>query len=281
MQIEKVINNNIVCSVDEAGRELVVMGRGLGFKVKEKDKIAEDKIEKIFRIRDPKTIDRFKELLTNMPLEHIQISNDVISHAKNTLNTKLNQNIYLTLTDHINFAIQRYQEGIRLQNALLLEIKSFYHQEFLIGEYAVNLINERLGMEFGEDEAGFIALHFVNAEYDTSLNDTLNITKLIQNVVAIVNESFPNKLDKNSLHYDRFVTHIKFLAQRIFHKELLNDDDPEFQKITFKKYPAEAACGQRIADMILKEYGSIISSEEIMYLAVHIRRATMPRNKHE
>lgn len=281
MRIKKVINNNIVCSVDELGRELVVMGRGLGFKAKAEDTIAEDKIEKIFRISDPKTVDRFKELLTDMPLEHIQISNDVIGHAKKVLNTKLNQNIYLTLTDHINFAIERCQEGVPLQNALLLEIKRFYHQEFLIGEYAVNLINQRLGMELGEDEAGFIALHFVNAEYDTSLNDTINITKLIQNVIRIVNEDFPDKLDGKSLHYDRFVTHVKFLAQRIFRKELLKDDDSEFQKMMFDKYPAEAACGQKIADMIYKIHGSMISSEEIMYLAVHIRRATMPRSRQE
>ena len=31
MKIIKTVNNNIVTSVDEHGREIVVMGRGLGF----------------------------------------------------------------------------------------------------------------------------------------------------------------------------------------------------------------------------------------------------------
>ena len=31
MTIEKVINNNIVSAFDETGREVVVMGRGIGF----------------------------------------------------------------------------------------------------------------------------------------------------------------------------------------------------------------------------------------------------------
>ena len=42
-----------------------------------------------------------------------------------------------------------------------------------MGKYAIDLLNEKLGTEFSEDEAGFIALHFVNAEYDTTINDTL------------------------------------------------------------------------------------------------------------
>lgn len=83
------------------------------------------------------------------------------------------------------------------------------------------------------------------------------------------------ELDENSLHYERFVTHIKFLAQRIFRKELLLDDDREFQKMMLLKYPEESACGQKIADVIEELYGTRISSEEIMYLAVHIRRVTL------
>ena len=34
MVIEKVINNNIVSAYDEDGREVVIMGRGIGFGVK-------------------------------------------------------------------------------------------------------------------------------------------------------------------------------------------------------------------------------------------------------
>lgn len=275
MRIEKVINNNVVSSRDADGQEIVLMGRGIGFKAKEQDLIPDAKVEKIFRIEDPQTVGRFKELLADIPLEHVQISNEVISYAKKLLRTKLSQSIYVTLTDHINFAIERYRRGIPLHNAILWEVKRFYHQEFLIGEYAVSLINERLGLKFGEDEAGFIALHFVNAEYDTNLKDAIHITKLIQRALSIVKEEFQMELDENSLHYERFVTHIKFLAQRIFRKELLLDDDREFQKMMLLKYPEESACGQKIADVIEELYGTRISSEEIMYLAVHIRRVTL------
>lgn len=158
MKIESVINNNVVCSRDENGIETVIMGKGIGFQAKAGTVIDERKIEKVFRIKNPTTVNQFTELLSNIPFQHFKLSNDIITYAKKNLNTKLNQSIYVTLTDHINFAIERYRQGIRLQNALLWEIKSFYHEEFLIGKYAVSLINDSLDIALSEDEAGFIAL---------------------------------------------------------------------------------------------------------------------------
>ena len=161
MIVDKVINNNVISAFDESGQEVVVMGRGVGYKVKNGTPLDENKVEKIFRIENPTVVNQLKELLKHMPLEHMQISNDIIGYAKKKLNLKLNQSIYVTLTDHIDFTIERYSQGIELQNALLWEIKRFYHQEYLLGEYAVELINERLHVHLTEDEAGFIALHFV------------------------------------------------------------------------------------------------------------------------
>ena len=190
MKIESVINNNVVCSRDENGIETVIMGKGIGFQAKAGTVIDERKIEKVFRIKNPTTVNQFTELLSNIPFQHFKLSNDIITYAKKNLNTKLNQSIYVTLTDHINFAIERYRQGIRLQNALLWEIKSFYHEEFLIGKYAVSLINDSLDIALSEDEAGFIALHIVNAEYDTSMTGAANIAKLIQDALAIVKKDF-------------------------------------------------------------------------------------------
>lgn len=104
-----------------------------------------------------------------MPMEHVKITSDLISYAKNRLKLRLKQSIYVTLTDHMNFAITRFQQGIKPQNALLWEIKRFYAKEYELGMYAVNMIQERLKIRLPEDEAGFNALHFVNAEYDSSI----------------------------------------------------------------------------------------------------------------
>ena len=275
MTVEKVINNNIVSAYDETGREVVVMGRGIGFGVRAGAVIDNSKIEKVFRIKSQGVAEQFKELLANMPLEHAQISNDIISYAKSTLKLKLNQSIYVTLTDHINFAIERYQKGINLENALLWEIKRFYPQEYGLGRYAIDLIRERLHVSLPEDEAGFIALHFVNAEYGTDIRDALHFPNQMKDILDSVTRELGIRLDEGSLHYERFITHVKFLLQRVYRKELLPDEESELAEMMKKKYPKEYACSEKIADYIEEAAGCRLSAEEIMYLSIHIRRIAM------
>ena len=183
-------------------------------------KFLKRRLKKVFRLDSQNTMDRFKELLSNLPLEHIQVSAEIINYAKSVLNRSLNQNIYVTLTDHINFAIERFRKQMRFSNPLLSEIKAFYKEEYLIGEYAVALIEKEIGIRLPIDEAGFIALHVVTAEYNTAMRETIDITNLIQNVVGMVRDYFHVGLDETSLNYQRFVTHLRFLAQRIVAGEL-------------------------------------------------------------
>ena len=272
MKIDKIINNNIVSAIEADGKEVVIMGRGLGFGMKPGKEIPEGKIEKVFRLDSQNSTDKFKELLANLPLEHIQASTEIINYAKSVLNRRLNQSIYITLTDHINFAIERFKEKMMFTNPLLNEIKTFYKEEYLIGEYAVALIERRIGITLPVDEAGFIALHIVNAEYNTAMRDTIDITTLIQNVVKIVKEYFSMDLDETSLNYQRFVTHLRFLAQRIIGGEMLNSDNPEFNELISQMYPEEYACSLKLKDYIQVTYHHDVTEEETAYLAVHIKR---------
>lgn len=272
MKLAKVINNNIVSAFDDDGREVIVMGRGLGFKTKELTEIPEDKIEKVFRIEDAQTANQLKTLFKELPLEHIRVTTDIINYAKSFLNKRMNQSIYVTLADHINFAVERKEQNLMFTNPLLREIKSFYRQEYVVGEYAIALIKERLGIEFPVDEAASIALHIVNAEYNTAMGDTIHITTLIQNVVAIVREYFNITLDERSLNYERFITHLKFLSQRVFSKELLDSENEEFSTVIAKMYPEEFMCSNKIKAYIYETYGHIVTDEEVAYLAVHIKR---------
>lgn len=272
--IQKVINNNIISAYEESGAEVIVMGRGIGFKKKQGEIVPADQISKIFRIKSRTLAEQFKELLANMPLERVRISDEIISHAKDHLKLKLNQSIYVTLTDHINFAIERVSQGIEPQNALLWEIKRFYPQEFQLGIYALELIHDRLGILLPEDEAGFIALHFVNAEYGTDIRDAVKFPDQMQAIVDIVERDLGILLDESSLHYERFMTHIKFLIQRIYRKELLFSEDRELSLLMQRKYPREYQCSVKVAEYIMQATGSRLSEEEIMYLSVHIRRVS-------
>jgi hypothetical protein len=48
MIVQKVLNNSLVLSMDDDNREVIVMGKGIGFNSRPGDEIAPEKIEKLF-----------------------------------------------------------------------------------------------------------------------------------------------------------------------------------------------------------------------------------------
>ncbi|MDU5262578.1 MAG: PRD domain-containing protein, partial [Clostridium celatum] len=250
-----------------------VMGCGVGFQKKIGDIVDQSKIEKIYAIENKSDSNKLMTLLSEIPLEYIQVSNEIISYAKYSLGKRLNDNIYISLTDHISFAIERYKQGLNFNNALLWEIKRFYNHEFLIGKEALAIIKKRLNIELPEDEAASIALHIVNAQLNSrNMNDTLDITKIIQNILNIVKFHFNIELDEYSLHYERFITHLKFFAQRMLSGKVIKSDDNNFCDMIRGQYKDEYLCAEKIKKYIQKEFNHEISDEEMMYLTVHIKR---------
>ncbi|EOI00734.1 hypothetical protein UAY_01837 [Enterococcus moraviensis ATCC BAA-383] len=276
MEVKKVINNNIVKSLDSDGHEVLVMGKGIGFKKNIGDVIEDMLIEKVYTSNADLNTNKLTQLLANVRLEHLQVANEIIGFAKVSLGKKLNENIYLTLTDHIDYAIERHNSGLPVRNALLWEIKRFYNHEYLIGKEALTIISNRLDIVLPEDEAGFIALHIVNAELDLSqVSQVSEMTKVIQKIINIVKYHYKTDLDEYTLNYERFITHLKFFVQRLFSGiELDKDKDEGFLFMLKEKYQEEYLCALKIREYIAKEFGRDLKEDEMIYLTIHIRRIT-------
>ncbi len=276
MIIAKVVNNNIVTSFDSNNCELVIMGRGLGYAKKRGEVIPDEKIEKIFRLENEERNSRLIEVLKDIPLEHIHAADCVITYAKSVLGEKLKETIYLSLIDHIHCAIERLNNNISFSNPLLWETKQYYPEEFKAGVQSLVILKKTLGIKFPVDEAGFIALHFITSEYDTSMQASLDIPKFVDSVISVVDECFPNHVDKKSIHFERFVTHIKFFAARVLQaKQIPEDDDFLFRTMIRDQYNDDYQCALKIRAVISEKYDIQISEEELVYLTVHIHRITM------
>ncbi|WP_160680541.1 PRD domain-containing protein [Clostridium sp. C8-1-8] len=274
MKIEKVLNNNVVTIIDENGIEQVIMGRGIAFKKVSGDEIEENKIEKIFRLDSKNDSERFKSLLNETPMEYVDISRGIIKYAEKTLDKKFEDVIFLALTDHINFAIKRFKNGLPIKNEMLWEIKRIYRKEYSIGMWAINYIKYKLGIDLPEDEAGFIALHIINATLGESMPNTMNITKLIQDILSIVKYHYKMDIDEESLSFHRFTTHLKFFAQRMFSsKQELSGDDSLYEVVK-DKYQASYLCVKKIRDYIKVTYDYELTDEEMVYLILHVQRLT-------
>ena len=144
----------------------------------EGEKVDKSKVEKEFFLKSKSVSGKLFSILTQIPMEYMRVTESIIKYAKETLNEELSENIYLTLTDHISFSIARQEKGLPFSNALLWEIKRFYKEEYKIGLKVLDKIKEKFDIELLDDEAGFIALHIVNAQLDETISVVYDITKV-------------------------------------------------------------------------------------------------------
>lgn len=271
MIIKKVISNNALMCQDSNGAEVITIGSGLGFKAKINTEVDENKIEKLYRLSSDSTI-KFEKIVNDMPFEHISVADEIIEYAKSRIDNEINDNIYITLTDHINFAIERNKQGISFDNTLLWEIKTYYKKEYEIGLKGLEIIDEKLNIKLDDSEAGFIAMHILNACTYNEITDAIKEPQVISDITKIVEEYFDVKINIESISYERFLMHLKFLVQRVVGKVGYETNESDFHIEFLKNHPNSAKCAQQISDYLSSTYKYDISKEEQMYLALHIER---------
>lgn len=271
--IKRILNNNVVTTIDEKSRrEKVVMGRGIAFQKRNGDMVDVLKIEKVFILENKIENEKFQKLINEIPMEYIKLSETIISYGKEKLNTQFDDHIYIALTDHIDFAIKRYKEGIKLKNQLLWEIQRIHKKEYEVGLWALDCIEDELGIKMDLDEAGYIALHLVDAALNQSMDNTINIISIVQEILNIIKYFFNIEFDENDISYDRLVTHLKYFSQRVISNNSLPEDSNEFLKMVEMNYHKPYTCALKIKTFIEKNYHYTINNGEIVYLSLHIQR---------
>ena len=273
MIIKKIFNNNVVLAKDTDKNELVAMGCGLAFKKKLGDILDKSLIEKTFILKEKDTVNKFKSLLENVPMEQITVCSDIIEYAKSNLDVKLNDYIYVTLTDHINYSIRLYDEGINKPNLLAWEVKKFYNKEYKIGLKALDVIEKSLGKRLPDDEASNIALHIINSQINLSPKDSfnaVNMAKHIQGILTIIKYTYKIEIDENSLNYDRFITHLRFFLKRLNDNNMMKSDDDFLLEQVKVKYKKAYECMLKVEKFLEAK----LSNDEKLYLTIHIQRVT-------
>ena len=276
MKVLKVINNNVLSCVDDRGREAVAMGRGLGFQLKPGMEFQESDAEKIFRMDSQEQTAKLQDLIQRVPAGLLELCSQMVDHADKVLGRRLNQSIYLTLTDHIQFAMERCRNKEHLPNALLTEVRVFYPEEFTIGCYVIDQIRQHMGLSLPVDEAASIALHIVNAEYDRTMNNTMRAAQVLHPMVEIL-ESCGLPLNTDSLRYSELLVHLKFLAMEAFTSDISEGTLNILPKSYLDAIPEAWNCAKAICDYLCQQSGRNISGAEAAYLSLCIQRAAEPR----
>ena len=273
MIIKKIFNNNVILTENEAGRAIVAMGKGLAFGRRVGSKIASESIERIYTLSSKGMMEKFQELVASISSNYLQASNEIIDYAQKVLESKLNESVYVSLTDHIHMAVYRIRNGIEIRNMLLMEIQKFYEKEYLIGMKAIKIMNRHFSVEMPEDEAAFIAMHIIDAQMDFNIPIANKIMQMIQEVTNVIRMTCRVEFDKNSLPYYRLITHLKFFAKRVFtEQQPLDEIDDEMNLMVRNKYKRAYDCAEKIAELISTKYHYNISSDEKFYLTIHIAK---------
>lgn len=271
MQIAKVLNNNVVIVLDQHGQEQVIMGCGLGFQKHPGESLDNTLIEKVFALKDNEMVSRLSELLSCIPLE-VMITCDCIITLATAKLGKLQDNLYISLTDHCFYAIERHKQGLDITNGLQWEIRRLYPKEFALGREALQIIEQRLGVQLRDDEAGFIALHLVNAQLNGEMPEVMQVTKVMQEILHLVKYQFKLEYDEDGLSYHRFVTHLKFFSQRMLGRNGVTSDDDSLHDAVKENYAAAYRCAGKIQQHMKLQYRQELSKEELMFLTIHIER---------
>lgn len=271
MKINKVLNNNLVIS-NINGKERIVMGNGIAFGKKRGQKLDESKIEKLFRLTTTEQ-EKMLALIDEVDDNVVLITEKIIQKANELYENAISESLYLSLIDHINFAIERTKNGYVIKNPLMHEIRKIYPQEYQIGEFGVNLINKEYNIDIQIDEASFIAMHIVNTNLGESLSNTYEITKITTRILNLINSYFDLDLLETDLNYSRFMTHLKFFIQRLINRDPLEEvmDDTLIQILTVR-YSEENKCVDEIAKLLKEEYDHELLNDERGYLILHLAR---------
>lgn len=273
MKVKKILNNCVVLVEKQDGQEMIVMGQGIGYKYKASDEISKEVIDKTYILSNHTLNHDFIKILEDTPQTIFDLANEIINYGKQYLDRTLSDSIYITLIDHINFVLKRYEDQMKTQNRLYWDVRRLYAKEFAVGSYALKQIEEKLGITLWEDEAANIALHFVNAINDgKGMEAVVEVTETVRNILHIITYHFQRELDEKSINFSRLVTHLQFFVYRILERNILQDEDDFLYDQIKVKYPQEFACVERINEYTKTFLKQSLTHNEMVYLCIHIHR---------
>ena len=269
MKIIRKINTSAALALDSAGREVVVLGKGIGFPPVPYELTDLSKVDRTFYDIDSK----YFGMIADLPQPILLASADISELAEIELNCQLNSNLPLTLADHLSFAAERLKNGIDLTAPIAYDIRHLYPKEYELGRQALAVLEKQTGIALPEHEAVSIALHLINAETENGdLHNFMTMMQIIDETDNIIETTLSFKLDKESYSYSRFATHMRYLIQRLQANTQIHNQVNTMLRTLMREHPEVYACTFKITEYFKSAWDWECNDDEIVYLMLHIHR---------
>lgn len=265
----KALNNNMVL-IKEHGVEKILLAKGIGFNKKFGD-ILEDNLEvdKVFSIEDKKNQENLKEVYNRVDGEFVAICEEALAEISEELGEELNETIHIGLIDHLAIAMKRLKNKEQINNPFIVEIETLYSVEFEMAKKIVNKLQDKYEIDFPEGEIGFITLHIHSARNGKMLSNSIKYSYLSNKIIIYIEEKFNSKIDKRSLDYARFLSHVRFTIERVLTDTVLKNDLTEIIK---KSYPISYEIAEGASKIIEETLDKKVCDDEVAYIAMHVER---------
>lgn len=273
IKIKKVLNSSVVLVEDDRQKEYIVLGKGIGYGQKTGSLIDENQVDQTFVPVEDVKVKQYLGMLDAIEPVYVELTRAIIAHTERELQIHIHPGTYFMLMDHLSFAVERYRKDINITNKVYWEIKNYYPEEFRIGVFALRLMNEKLKIDLPKEEAANIAFHLINAQGgQTESKDGMKYAKLIGSIMNLVRYTLHIDLDSDNIHYNRFVTHVKFFVERFYGDQMLEAKDNILFEQIASLYPQAMDGAIKIKEYVRQVHGKSITNDELTYLAVHMHR---------
>jgi beta-glucoside operon transcriptional antiterminator len=274
MRVVKVFNNNVVLGADGHGTEFVLLGRGLGYQTSPGAEIDAARIERQFAPSRATTAERIAALVDTIPLEDIELTERIVELALARLGERITDHVLIPLADHLSFALRRAAAGVgELEYPMRWEVQYLYPDEVAVAREALDLVERERGVRLSDVEAVPLALHLVNAQFGAlDISATVQMTEILHKILSIIRAEYDAAIDEDSAEVARFVTHLRYLFVREHQGKRLRETPRALHDALREARPREYGSAERIGALLAERFGWEITTDEVLYLALHVGR---------
>lgn len=271
-RIIKVLNNNGILVYDmKREEEAILLGSGVGFgkRVNERfERMPADQIKRYAIVDREEKHRTGRQVIGGMDPVYLEVASRIVDVGRQSFE-EMNPNIMIPIADHIAFAVERIRNGAVFENPYHADIQTLYAEEYQVALAAGEIIKEMLECELPEEEVGYIALHIRAGRMNEKLEEALKTVSLIEKVLVIVEEGLGLKLEPNSFAWERFMSHLRYLAACAKNGDPISLDMDEYAKTQFPDSYRIAGEACRVME---QEIGRPVAKEAVGHLGIHIER---------
>lgn len=268
-RITKVLNHNSCIGVEELGtHEFLIMGKGVAFGKKVGQSLEPGADVRVYSMQELTERGNAAEMLKDISPISLELANAVLDEAEKAFG-KIERGILFPMADHLDFAIQRIQNGEQISNPLTEDIRVMFYKEYKVASCIQELLQEKLQLAIDEHEIGYVALHVHSAIVEENVSQAMELARTVRESISLVEQITGKSIDVMSFSYNRLMNHIRYMVARAASGEKLKMNLNDYISV---KFPEAFAAAKQICEEMERRLKLPLEEIEIGYLAIHMER---------